>query len=129
MSFDPHPSEPLTVLLAEPPTVLLVEPPPRRGHPVIAWLVILTFALAAIGLSFLRPLQKVAASKDQANLLVLELQARYMVGLTSLMGQKDPNLLKQIQVLNTGSISQRLRYVVLAGEVAGPAQAVSHLEG
>jgi membrane protease YdiL (CAAX protease family) len=95
---------------------------------VLAWLVILGLAGTTIGLSYLRPVQKIAAGKDQANLLVLEVQGRYLVGLTSFMGQKNPQIVEQIRMLNSGSIAQRLHYVVLAGELAGPPEALEGLQ-
>jgi len=110
------------------PTPLLVEKPPPRGHPLAAWLVIVLLVSAIVGAPYVLPLSRGAAPREKALLLVKKLQARYLVGAKSLMPGPDPRLYKQAQLLNGGPVAHRLRFIVLAGEMAGPEEACTQLD-
>src|SRR5262249_42999434 len=58
---------------------------------------------------------------------VQEHQLRYLVGAANLL-KRDPQLYEQAKLLNTGPVRQRLRFVVVAGELAGPEEALRQLE-
>jgi membrane protease YdiL (CAAX protease family) len=99
-----------------PPTGVMKPPP--RGHPLIAWAVI---AVAAATLFVLHLLFRPPAAKNELD--TFELQARSLVGAANL-GPTTPTLYQQAQDLNRGAAAQRLRFVVLAGELKDPEEAV-----
>jgi membrane protease YdiL (CAAX protease family) len=105
--------------------------PPPRGWPLLAWLVIV-LAVAYILYREQRPApaeQKQPAADKGASSFVLEFQARYLVGAGELLGAKEKeHLYEQMASLNTGSFGQRLRFVILAGEMVGPDEALRKLE-
>jgi membrane protease YdiL (CAAX protease family) len=105
--------------------------PPPRGRPLLAWLVI----LLAVGYVLYREQRPAPADEKQPPAdkatasFVLEFQARYLVGAGQLLGEKEKlHLYEQMSSLNTGSFGQRLRFVILAGEMAGPDEALRKLE-
>jgi membrane protease YdiL (CAAX protease family) len=104
---------------------------------VLAWLVIL-------GVGTYLVVRNVAMSKaeegDGASWLVtVESQGRYFVGVSQIgeeLAKSNPAAGKQLskkelfasaKSLNQGSYSQRMRYAILAGEMAGPAEARHYL--
>jgi membrane protease YdiL (CAAX protease family) len=96
-------------------------PPRKKGHPVLAWVVI----AAVVAFLFLRrhqtPQVVVEANASRANDIVLRLQGRYVVGAATLVPPAErKRLYDQLAVLNTGPLSQRLSFVVLAWELIGP---------
>jgi membrane protease YdiL (CAAX protease family) len=99
-------------------------PPPPRGHPLIAWVVIIVTAAA---LAVLRVLFQPPADVKQSD--ALELQGRYLVGLANLPLPSNPGeLYVQAQELDKGPPAQRLRFVALAGELKGPKEALQKLD-
>jgi membrane protease YdiL (CAAX protease family) len=91
------------------------EPTRPRGRPILAWLVI----AAVIGFVVYRGQASQGGWKERLGVVLLELQARVLVGQTQILGTKGAELYKQSQVLNRGDYSQRLRFAILAGELAG----------
>src|SRR5690242_5602547 len=57
----------------------------------------------------------------------MELQARYLVGAKSLLNGPGKDLYEHAKALNNGPVDRRLRFVVLAGELAGPEEALTQL--
>jgi membrane protease YdiL (CAAX protease family) len=55
--------------------------------------------------------------------LTLEMQGRYFVGLGGLLKGEPKQLGNALRALNTGPVEQRLRYIVLVGEMLGPTEA------
>jgi membrane protease YdiL (CAAX protease family) len=103
------------------------EPAPPRGHPVLAWLVILLMVGVVLALHYLVPFAQEEAKGPTVGVWMMEMQARVWVGLSDLSG--DPaKALEQAALLNHGPPEQRLRYVVLAGELGGPEKALKALE-
>jgi membrane protease YdiL (CAAX protease family) len=98
-------------------------PPTPRGYPLIAWAVIL---LAVVGLFVLRLVYRPAVEEEQFD--AFEIQARYLVGVASLWPKTSELYRRQGKDLDCGSVGQRLRFVVLAGELAGPTEALARLE-
>jgi membrane protease YdiL (CAAX protease family) len=98
-------------------------PPPRRGRPLIAWLVI----AAAVGFVLFRnystPSGGAGASED-----AIELQGRSLVGEVEIRLASGAAMYQQAQALNRGPTAQRLRFVVLAGELKGPQEALNQLD-
>ncbi len=107
---------------------------PKIGWPWLAWLVILFL----VGLIVLRPYimpaaaeQNAAVGEDVVGLSLMEVQGKYFVGARDLLvmdpAQQD-EIYNSATALNAGTLDQRLRYVILAGELAGADEASSHLE-
>lgn len=91
-----------------------------------SWIVILLAVVAIIGVRFLPGLAS-DADDEKPNKL-LELQARYIIGIYRTIGPLVPQLLEESQQFNRGDLNQRLSFVVMAGEMAGPDEALKHLE-
>ncbi|MEE9294118.1 MAG: CPBP family intramembrane glutamic endopeptidase [Phycisphaerae bacterium] len=101
------------------------EPRPGRGHPVIAWVGIIGMCTFAIFM------QRIAADEastdggdDPLGVLMMQIQARHLVASTDWLGVDPEEAYEQAEVLlNTGSVGQRQRFVILAGELAGVEEA------
>lgn len=105
-----------------------------QPRPVWAWLAWLAI-LALIGFAVLvgrpSPPAEVPAeipADEKLQLLAFEFQARLFVGLANTPQEKPLDLSKQLAGYNTGTVAQRLRYVILAGEVLGPHDARTTLD-
>jgi membrane protease YdiL (CAAX protease family) len=107
-------------------------PPPPRGWPLLAWLVI----LLAVGYVVYREQHRPGpageeqpAAGNNASSFVFDFQARYLVGAGQLLGaQEKQHLLEQMGSLNAGSFGQRLRYVILSGEMGSREEALHKLD-
>ena len=99
------------------------EAPPRlpHGHPWIAWAVIVA---AAVGLFVLRLFFQPSAEVKEFD--TFEIQARALVGAANVAGNGQV-LYEQAKDYNRGPAGQRLRFVVLAGELRGPDEALKQL--
>jgi membrane protease YdiL (CAAX protease family) len=108
------------------PSVVAVDAVERRGKgwPVLAWLVIGFIVTGIVAAPyFFRPPRE-EGGRDRVGNVLMELQARYLVGAGRLVGGTEAKqLYAQAQTLNVGTLGQRLRFVVLAGEMKGPAEA------
>ncbi len=100
----------------------LVKPFHPRGRPGLAWLVIAGCVVFTAWSQMQRSERTASPEADRQGLVVMQLQARYLVGLADLLKQNQTQLAAQAELLNTGGVGQRLRYVVLIGELQGPAQ-------
>jgi membrane protease YdiL (CAAX protease family) len=97
----------------------------KGGHPFLAWLLI---ACLVIGIPILRnwrTSEDPAGPENHLRLVVFTMQAKVMVGLHSLL--RDPSVVQQASTMDVGSIDQRLGYVALVGELAGPKAAQDKL--
>jgi membrane protease YdiL (CAAX protease family) len=118
---------------ATPEPLPTVVPFGRRGQPLLAWLIILAVvALVAWSQVDRRPAEEPnAAGAGSHRQVLLELQARILVGTAAIQGKSargaaDPA--KQVATLNTGSGYQRLCAAVIASELLGPEAACKQLE-
>src|SRR5262245_56523496 len=94
-------------------------PPRRTGHAWLAWVVIVLAVLGAAGWQMARPTAEDAAHEDRLGMLLMEIQARYLVGVAKFLGQAGSQpLASQAQALNTGPIDRRWRFIVIEGELA-----------
>ncbi|HJT76028.1 MAG TPA: hypothetical protein VJ739_02405, partial [Gemmataceae bacterium] len=105
-------------------------PPQKKGRPLLAWVVI----LAAVGFLVFRAarphLSAVTTGEGAAeprNEVMLEVLGRTTVGAGDLFPALRHQLFGEIQELNTGPLDQRLRFVVLVGELRGPDEARQQL--
>jgi membrane protease YdiL (CAAX protease family) len=77
----------------------------------------------------LPPVVRTAPAADEFGPLLMLLQGRYLVGVSPLFGEKDrKKLYEGMKSLNSGSLEQRLRFIVLAGDQAGPDEALKKLK-
>jgi membrane protease YdiL (CAAX protease family) len=106
------------------------QPDPPRGHPILAWLVIVVMVLAILFVPAIRPAkqsEKATSLQERLGLLLVGLQGRVFVAAADI--ENDPKgALAQIQPLNSGSISQRIRFIVLVGELDGPEAALIQIK-
>jgi membrane protease YdiL (CAAX protease family) len=80
----------------------------------------------AIALQYL-PLDPAAAdTADRVGLTLMRMQSQYIVGVNDLMGN-SAEIYRQALALDTGSLGQRQRFVILAAEIVGPAEAGQRL--
>lgn len=105
-------------------------PPPRKGRPLVAWAVI----LITVVFIFWRSGKDNPADKEKYDLVTATLEGRCFVGIEQMQqrfspGQsdKDALYLQARQSLDQHTYAQRLRFVVLAGELKGPDEARDQL--
>jgi membrane protease YdiL (CAAX protease family) len=101
----------------------LPAPPARKGRPLLAWAVI----LGVIGFLLARSRPGPGGESEHYDPGVMEVQARYLVGVGEKFGDRKV-LYPQAEAFNQGPYGQRLRFVVLAGELAGREEALTQLE-
>ena len=105
---------------------------PRRGWPLLAWLII----LAVVAFILWRYETVAPQERPRYDLVNLRLQGRYLVGAAELeeryLGAKKSGREKLYEQarngLDRGTYPQRLRFVVLAGELRGPDEARRQLQ-
>lgn len=111
-----------------PPPVL---EPVRRGAVWFAWLVILavTAFLVAAPLLLDRGISD-HQQVDRISGVLMQFQTRYALGAGELVKTADlkESLLDQLRELGKGSVIQRLRFAIVAGEFQGPDAALQELK-
>jgi membrane protease YdiL (CAAX protease family) len=105
--------------------------PRKRGVAWLAWVVILlVVGFEVFGVRLMQRLRPGAgaaiAAKDRVDLLLTELQVRYIIGASQLTGGGRA-FFAQARSLNTGPIDQRLPFIVLAGDLEGPDEALGQI--
>jgi membrane protease YdiL (CAAX protease family) len=119
-------SQNYTILTETPPSA-----PPRKGQPLLAWLVI----LAAVAFILWRYETVTPQQRQRYDLVTMRLQGRYLVGVSELEKQflgaqksgREQLYQEARKTLDRGTYPQRLRFVVLAGELKGPDEAREQL--
>lgn len=103
--------------------------PARRGHPVLAWLVIVAIIVGIPAFRAFYSRQDAAEVKDRLGQMVVTLQAKYFVGVAEIVGrgEQQQTFIAQAEALNTGPIEQRLRSIILLGEFSSPRAAEQQL--
>src|SRR5262245_40237850 len=113
------------------PLTVVPVTPQKKGRPFLAWTVIVVAVLFIVLLhnevGWFRDLARVldpgadaSEGSDAASSMVMRMQARYLVGAADWLPIYRQPLYAQARAWNTGPVEERLRYVVLAGELAGP---------
>jgi hypothetical protein len=133
ISSDPS-QEPLDPCCAGPESTqpgsgeLPVPVPRRRGHALIAWIVIVLLTIcAALAQEMRKESDTGVAQNEKIGLVMSKVQARFLVGAASTMPQSESSFYQQAGALNTGPVLQRLCFIVVAGELAGPEEALRQL--
>lgn len=105
--------------------------PPCKGRPLLAWLVI----VAAVAFILWRYETVGPLDRQRYDLVTMRLAGRYLVGAAELQErflstEKSGReaLYRETRDLNRGTYPQRLRFVVLAGELKGPGEAREQLQ-
>jgi membrane protease YdiL (CAAX protease family) len=96
-------------------------PPPRRSPlpAAIAWVLILSMTTAAFVLNIVAKKSQAAGGEDRIGVVLMDIQGKYLVGAAELQGQGGMLWSASERRLNVGSIDQRQRAAVLAGELVG----------
>jgi membrane protease YdiL (CAAX protease family) len=95
-----------------------------------AWLLIVAFVVGNVVLNQLaKETPREAAAEGSLNLYLMRAQSRYLLGTSEWgSGVNKHELYVQAQTtLNTGPVEQRLRFIVMAGELEGPEEALLQL--
>jgi membrane protease YdiL (CAAX protease family) len=101
-----------------------------RGHPILAWIVIVVVCLSTVLVILFAPeirRQRHEVDQERLGLVFTSLYARYLVGMADLLGDKKAAL-AQIETLNRGPVEERWAFIVLVGEFQGPEQALAKLD-
>ena len=103
-------------------------PAPRRGRPWIAWCVIVGVAGFVVWQHSQPGPQAKRAVGSRLLGAVADWQARYLVGAARTFPQQTSERFANAAPVDSGPIEQRLRNVVVAGEISGPKAAAQKLE-
>ena len=95
-----------------------------KGLPKTAWTVVVILVLASIFLQGRRNQEEGGESQNAVQQSVLDVQGQYLVAASQVPGVQKSQLYESAKTLGTGPLFMRLRYVVLAGELVGPDEAI-----
>jgi membrane protease YdiL (CAAX protease family) len=123
-AFDSNPEGDLPPDPHEPVEPLAVRPK-KKGFSLVAWLIILVLVGLMVARSTLGGGAAETAQKERLQLILFELQARYLVGAGNFIPGQEQQLLAQAKSLAGGSWEQRLRYSVVSGELGGPQEGLN----
>jgi membrane protease YdiL (CAAX protease family) len=105
---------------------------PRKGRPLLAWLVVVAIILFTLW----RSGKESTSDKEKYDLTTATIEGRLFVGLDQLQqrfSQNDDNkailYAQSRRALDQHTYAERLRFVVVAGELMGPAEARKQLDG
>src|SRR5207245_11005471 len=101
--------------------------PRKKGCTVLAWIAIVLLVGLVLLLHTVSPPEASGPSGQGLDVRLMQIQARYLVGAKDLFGIAGKDLYEQAKSMNNGRVEQRLRFVVLAGELEGPAEAFAQL--
>jgi membrane protease YdiL (CAAX protease family) len=102
--------------------------PQKKGATVLAWIAIVLLVGLVLYMHTREGPAAIPAPGEAVDVRLMELQARYFVGAKSFFPQQGKELYdKAEETLDTGPLDQRLRFVVLAGELGGAAEARAQL--
>jgi membrane protease YdiL (CAAX protease family) len=103
--------------------------PHRKGWALIAWIVILPLVGFVVVAQELEKRLPAGADEgaEHTEEIMARMQGRYLVGARGAPGVRGEDLLDQARDLNHGSVGQRLRFVILTGELIGPEKALERL--
>jgi membrane protease YdiL (CAAX protease family) len=127
--MDDHEEPPVdSGTVMSPGTATDTDPPaPPRGHPVIAWVIIILVVAFVTLVPLFVPEDKKSQASDSIGTVMDVGQARFLLGLHKLGVQKsqEEDLLGKF---DSGPVDRRFRYIVLIGELKGADQAADALE-
>jgi membrane protease YdiL (CAAX protease family) len=97
--------------------------PQKKGQPALAWIAIVVLVGLVLWLHTVSPPAGASTPGEGVDVRLMELQARYLVGAKDVFNLPGPDFYEQAKALNSGPLDRRLRFVILAGELAGPTEA------
>ncbi len=97
--------------------------PPRRGVAWLAWIIIALLVGFEIVWPRVRPTRR-ARSEQAARRVLADMQVRQIIGFAELFGQRATFYGQARNTLDTGPVTDRLRFIVLAGDLQGPDEAL-----
>src|SRR5262245_20135823 len=107
----------------------------RKWRPALTWLLSIVAWLIIVGIAVLIAWPRAHDVEGQespaaamARLMTQQLQARYLVAAADFFQMNKSQFADAAQTLNVGPVDQRLRAVVVTGEVAGPKAAWEQLQ-
>lgn len=106
----------------------ITPPPPARPRgfgwitTVISWVVILALVVLVVWGQTRRE-NRSAEGESKLDYTVFELQARNILGANELLPGYSKDFYQQAKPLNRGPLGERLRFIVIAGDLAGPGEA------
>jgi membrane protease YdiL (CAAX protease family) len=128
--MDYHEEPPIdsgAVAASDAPTDRGLSPTPR-GHPIIAWVVI----ILVVGFVTLSPFviqeDKRSVISDTVEAVTDVAQARFIVGLHKLGSETPQQEAQFLGKFDSGTVDRRFRHIVLIGELRGPRQAAEALD-
>ena len=86
--------EPAAPLFVEPP--LLVEPV-KKGQPMLAWLVIILLVSLIVMEANFRPSAEGGEEEDKLALTLMQVQARFLVGIGDFAKDKQKEIVEQVK--------------------------------
>ncbi|MHC5008084.1 MAG: lysostaphin resistance A-like protein [Planctomycetota bacterium] len=101
-----------------------------RGQPGVAWLVIIAAVLITAVLHRVGASVAAEDDEDPVGLTIMQLQSKYMVGLANsgLFAQDATAIYQGARfILNTGTVGQRQRAIIVAADLVGIAEARDEL--
>jgi membrane protease YdiL (CAAX protease family) len=102
--------------------------PQKKGHTLLAWIAIVLLVCLVLWLHMVSPPGAVKPSGPGLDVRLMQMSARYLVGAKELFGIPGKDLHDQAKGMNTGRVEQRLGFVILTGELDGPAEARTQLK-
>src|ERR1700745_2253270 len=108
----------------EPATEMDVALPEKKGFTILSWLVIAGFVALMIVRSNWKEGAGEAAQQEHLQEIVFDTQARYLIRAANVLPLNAREFYHEAQALDLGSLEQRLKFVVVAGELAGPDEAL-----
>lgn len=102
----------------------------RYGYPTVAWVVTgATIALLLyLSAAAETPEETDSTLTERWQTQVMEWQGKYLVSASQFPTLTGKQLFEQAESLDTGTIDNRLRFVILAGELVGAEKGAAHLE-
>ena len=99
----------------------------NRGFPKIAWTVVAILVFVSIFLQSRKGQEPGGKFQNTVQQNLFDVQGQYLVAAAQFPGVQKKQLYDSARSLNTGPLSMRLRFVVLAGELAGPVEAIKQV--
>src|SRR5437868_3492812 len=87
-------------------------PQTPRGHPILAWIVIVLICLSTVLFVPEIRRQRHEVDQERLGLVFTSMYARYLVGMADLLEDKKAAL-AQIEMLNRGPVEERWAFIVL----------------
>ena len=95
----------------------------------MAWILIVIVIVALLTAQPEGPEPTLAGGGETIELVLMELQSKYLIGASGLPTMQPGLLFSQAEgMLNIGTVEQRQRFVIVANELGGPEQARQSLE-